>query len=328
MERAAESLAEARVRQVGEWKAGLTDALDRSVQELVQLAREQDALAGQARQQANADLRGMQSALQQRVQAAQERLADEGRRTTLVSPRSQAMMERARQRSAQASRESAEGRRGQAEQAMREAADALRHAAAQLTRDRERATGSQSATGMPELLQELQRLGQRQGGLNNQMQSLLQLAQQQAGAQGMDAATQETVRQLARSQREIARQLDGVADADPTGRVQELSRDARALAMALDQGAVDPATTARQERLLRRMLDAGRSLEQDQNDESARREARAARVTERHAPTGEAMGPPAERYRVPAWEELRGLSAEDRRLVIEYFRRLNAEGGR
>jgi hypothetical protein len=28
---------------------------------------------------------------------------------------------------------------------------------------------------------------------------------------------------------------------------------------------------------------------------------------------------------VPKWEELRGLSAEERRLVIEYFRRLNAE---
>jgi uncharacterized membrane protein YccC len=125
----------------------------------------------------------------------------------------------------------------------------------------------------------------------------------------------------------VAQQLDDVADADPTGRAQELAREARALAAALDQGAVDPATQARQERLFRRMLDAGRSLEQDQRDESQRRESRAARAGDRVTPTGDGRGAPATRYAVPTWEELRGLSAEDRRLVIEYFRRLNAAGG-
>lgn len=325
MERAAESMADARREQVGEWKAELTDALDRSVQEMVQLAREQDQLADQARQaQSPASLRPQQSALQQGVQAAQERLEEESRRTTLVSPRSQEMLERARQRSAQASREAAEGRRSGAEEAMRDAADALRQAAAQLTRDRERAGNAQSATGMPELLQQMQQLAQQQGGLNSQMQSLLSMMQRQAAAQGMDAATRDQARQLARAQREVARALDDVSDADPTGRAEELAREARALAQALDQGAVDPATKTRQEQLLRRMLDAGRSLEQDQRDESQRREARAARAVGRHTPSGEPDATPADRFRVPTWEELRGLSADDRRLVIEYFRRLNA----
>lgn len=328
LERAAESLADARGEQVAEWKAELTEALDRSVQELVQMAREQDALADQARTSENpAALRGAQSALQQGVQAAQQRLDDEGRRSTLLSPRSQELMQRAQQRSAQATRETAEGRRGQSEQAMREASDALRQAAAQLTRDRERAATARSATGMAELLQQMQQLAQQQGGLNSQLQSLLPMVQQQGARQGMDAATREQARQLARSQRAVAQQLDDVADADPTGRAQELAREARALAAALDQGAVDPATQARQERLFRRMLDAGRSLEQEQRDESQRREARAARLGDRVTPTGDGRGAPAARYTVPTWEELRGLSAEDRRLVIEYFRRLNAAGG-
>jgi hypothetical protein len=156
------------------------------------------------------------------------------------------------------------------------------------------------------------------------MQSLIPMAQQQGGAQGMDAAAREQARQLARAQRDVARQLDEVSDADPSGRAQELAREARALAQALDQGAVDPTTQARQQQLLRRMLDAGRSLEQDQRDERAKREARAARGTERFTPTGDGRGAPGERFAVPAWEELRGLSAEDRRIVIEYFRRLNA----
>jgi hypothetical protein len=327
MERAADALADARGRQVAQWKAELTDALDRSVQEMVQMAREQDALADRAREEQDAaSLRGAQSALQQGVQAAQDRLSDEGRRTTLVTPRSQELMQRAQQRSAQATREAAEGRRGQTEQAMREAADALRQAAAQLTRDRERAANAQSATGMPELLEQMQQLAQQQGGLNSQMQSLLPMAQQRGGAQGMDAAGREQARQLARAQRDVARQLDDISDADPTGRAQEMAREARALAQALDQGAVDPATQARQQQLLRRMLDAGRSLEQDQRDERAKREARAARGTERFTPTGDGRGAPGERFAVPTWEELRGLSAEDRRLVIEYFRRLNAGG--
>lgn len=325
MERAADALADARGRQVAQWKSELTDALDRSVQEMMQMAREQDALADRAKEERDAGgLRGAQSALQQGVQAAQERLSDEGRRTTLVTPRSQELMQRAQQRSAQATREAAEGRRGQTEQAMREAADALRQAAAQLTRDRERAANAQSATGMPELLQQMQQLAQQQGGLNSQMQSLIPMAQQQGGAQGMDAAAREQARQLARAQRDVARQLDEVSDADPSGRALELAREARALAQALDQGAVDPTTQARQQQLLRRMLDAGRSLEQDQRDERAKREARAARGTERFTPTGDGRGAPAERFAVPAWEELRGLSAEDRRIVIEYFRRLNA----
>ncbi len=325
MQQAAQDLSQARERQVGEWKAELTDALDRSVQEMMQLASSQDQLAQQARENnAAPDLRGQQSALQQGVQTAQQRLAEESRKSALVSQRSQELLQRAEQRAAAAAREAAAGRSGQTEQAMREAADALRQAAAQLTRDRERAASSNSATGVAEMLRQMQELARQQGGLNAQMQSIMP-SMQQAGQQGQAEAARAQARQMARSQREVARALDDISDADPTGRAQDLAREARALAAALDQGAVDPSTKTRQEQLLRRMLDAGRSLENDQRDESSRREARAARSVERLRPDGEASGAAAERYRVPTWDELRGLSPADRRMVIEYFRRLNAE---
>jgi Zn-dependent oligopeptidase len=178
---------------------------------------------------------------------------------------------------------------------------------------------------MPELLQRLQQLAQQQSGLNGQLQGLLPGSQSRPAGEGLDAAEREQARQLARAQRDVARQLEEAAGADPSGRAQELAREARAIAQALDQGAVDPAQAARQERLLRRMLDAGRSLEQDQQDESQRRESRTARTAERFAPGATVEGTAAQRFAVPTWEELRGLSAEDRRLVIEYFRRLNAE---
>ena len=327
MQQAAQSMEQARGGQVAEWKGELTGALDQSVQEMLQLAREQDQLAQQARQDPGApDLRGKQAALQQGVQTAQQRLEEEGKRSALVSPRTQQMMQQAQQRVEQATRESAQAQRGQSSQAMQEAANALRQAAAQLTRDRDRAASAQSASGIPELMQQLQQLAQQQGQLNGQMQSLFPNGQPRQGQESLDADGRAKARELARSQREVARALDEVADGDPTGRAQEMAREARMLAQALDQGAVDPATQARQERLFRRMLDAGRALEQDQRDESQRRESRAARGTARFTPPGgPARGKDAERFTVPTWEELRGLSAEERRLVIEYFRRLNAE---
>ncbi len=326
MQDAAESLQKAREGQVSEWKGELTDAIDKSVQEMLQLAREQDQLAQKAQQDPNdPNLRGQQSALQQGVQTAQQRLNQESRRSALVSPRTQQLMDQAQQRVSQAARESAQSQRGQSGQAMQEAADALRQAAAQLTRDRERANNAQSASGLPEMIEQMQQLAQQQGALNGQMQSLF-ASQQGNKQQGLDAAARTQAREMARSQRDVARALDEVADIDPTGRAAEMARDARQLAQALDQGVADAATQARQERLFRRMLDAGRSLEQEQKDESQRRESRAARgIGSFTPPGGPARGKEADRFAVPTWEELRGLSADERRLVIEYFRRLNAE---
>ena len=327
MQQAAQSMQRARQGQVSEWKGELTDAIDQSVQEMMQLASEQEQLAQQAQRDPNdPNLRAQQAALQQGMQTAQQRLSEEAKKSALVSPRSQQMMEQAQQRVQQATRESAQSQRGQSSQAMQEAANAMRQAAAQLTRDRERANSSQSASGLPELMQQMQELAQQQGALNGQMQSLFPGTQQRPSQEALDATNRGRARELARAQREVARSLDEVADADPTGRAQEMAREARQLAQALDQGVVDPATQARQERLFRRMLDAGRALEQEQKDESQRRESRAARGTARFTPPGgPARDKAADRYAVPAWEELRGLSAEERRLVIEYFRRLNAE---
>jgi hypothetical protein len=329
MQQAAEAMQQARSGQVAEWKGELTQAIDRSVQEMMQLAREQDQLANDARQNpADPSLRGRQSALQQGVQTAQQRLAQQARQSALVSPRTEQMVRQAQQQVSEATRDASQAQAGDSPQSMQEAADALRQAAAQLTRDRERATNAQSASGLPELMEQMQELARQQGQLNGQMQGLMPTGQPrgQSGQEGVDAEARARARELARSQREVARALDEVADADPTGRAQEMAREARLLAQTLDQGVVDQAMQARQERLFRRMLDAGRALEQEQHDETQRRESRAARGTARFTPPGgPARGAGADRYPVPTWEELRGLSAEERRLVIDYFRALNAE---
>ncbi|HZB27919.1 MAG TPA: hypothetical protein VE282_05090, partial [Gemmatimonadales bacterium] len=77
------------------------------------------------------------------------------------------------------------------------------------------------------------------------------------------------------------------------------------------------------ERLFRRMLDAGRTLQGREEDEQKERQS----VT---ATEDRVRLPPALRarlrgedgIRVPTWEELQQLSPEERRLVVDYFRRV------
>ena len=108
-------------------------------------------------------------------------------------------------------------------------------------------------------------------------------------------------------------------------RARQMAEEARRIAAALESGRIDEATLARQERLFRRMLDAGKSLEKEEREDTDRREARSAEGGDPFAPgAAEASGASATRFREPTWEELRGLTPEERSAVIEYFRRINA----
>jgi hypothetical protein len=81
----------------------------------------------------------------------------------------------------------------------------------------------------------------------------------------------------------------------------------------------------RQERLFRRMLDAGRTLQGTEEDERKERQSTTATADSVRLPpalrarlTGDDG-----RLRVPSWDELQRLSPEERRLVVDYFRRLS-----
>lgn len=325
MDRAAGAFGAARQQQVDAWKQDLTGALDQSIQETLQLAREQDALRERAqRGEQGGDLRGEQGSLQQGTQQAADRVSEQARQSALVSPRSQQAMAEARQQVQQAGEQLRGGAGGQqVAQSMGDAADALRRAAAAMARDRERAASASSASGLPELMEQMQQLAQQQGALNGSAASLLS----QGGLGTMAAAErQEALQALADRQRTLARGLQDAADQDRSGRTEPLAREAEQLARGLAAGTLDPATVARQQQLFRRLLDAGRALQQDDRDPGNEREARTG--TGRGAPpaSGSMRGAGAQAVREPTYEELRGLSVEERRIVLEYFRRLN--GGR
>jgi hypothetical protein len=207
----------------------------------------------------------------------------------------------------------------QTQNAMKDAAEALNQALSSLVRDREKVNGAQSASGFSEMMDQLKKLAQQQGALNGQMQGLNMLP---GGAQG-DAAKQQS-RVLARQQRDVAKTLSDVSDADQTGRTDALAKEAQMLAQQIERNGIDPNVAARQQQLYRRLLDAGRFLEQDERDDQGPREAKtAAGTANRGAVDGPRSGKAANKYAPPTWNDLRGLGPEERRLVIEYFRRLN-----
>ncbi len=332
MQSTADQLAAARSEQIQEWKQGLTAELDRSISELQQMAREQRALEQRARQDGGEqDLRAPQAALQQGVQQTGQRLQEEARKTSLLSQRSQQAVSQAQKQVQQATQQTSQaaGQQGgaraaqnkQAADAMAGAAQSLDQAAALLTLDRSRANSAQSASGMAEMLAELQKLAGQQGSLNSSAAGLMP-----GQGQRPSPAAQAQARELARQQREIARRLESLGDPDGSGTADAMADEARRLAQAMESGPLDPNTVNRQERLFRRMLDAGRTLEKDEIDETGKRRGETARSTDRFMPpAGSVTGRAAQRYAVPTWDELRQLSPDERRIVIEYFRRLNAE---
>ncbi|MDE3054790.1 MAG: hypothetical protein KGJ70_12945, partial [Gemmatimonadota bacterium] len=326
MQRAAQAMQQARDQQVAEWKDELTAEIDRAVQELLQMSRQESRLERGARSGAAPPvrLRGDQSALQQGAEQTQRALQQQARKTTLLSGRSQRAVADAVDKVAQATKSAADPRNAaRTPAAMGDAADALNQAAAALARDRQRANAASSASGFAEMLRQLQEAARTQGGINAQTQSLLPLPGQQLAP---DA--QATARMLANQERRLAEQLDDLSDAQAGGdRAAQLAREARAVAEALQGGRTDAATVARQEQLLRHMLDAGRSLAQDERQDAGKREAEAAVHPRLFTPEGTA-GPGAAgvKYRAPTWDELRGLSADQRRAILEYFRRINGGG--
>ena len=343
MDRAAQQLGDARQAQIQEWKSALTQELDRSIQETQQLARQENDLAQRTQQGVDRrEVQSEQSAVQQGAQRTGERLQRASRQTALVSGTTQRALGQARSQVENATRQaeqempsgSSAGQQAgamsggqspgsqQTAAAMRTAADALNQAAAALMRDRERAGSASSASGLAEMLAEMQQLAKAQGSLNAQAQGL----SLNPGGSTPGGTPSATARAVAEGQRRLAESLDRIGDNDMTGRAQGLASEAHQLADALARSGIDQQTLVRQQRLYHRLLDAGLTLENDERDSTGKRVAQSATGREQFTPPSAPVdGRAAQRFREPAWSELRGLSADERQLVLEYFRRLNAQ---
>jgi len=139
-------------------------------------------------------------------------------------------------------------------------------------------------------------------------------------------AVLEQLRALATRQRALAEQLERLQAEGASAAAGPLAEEARELARQFEAGRLDRQTIERQSRLYRRLLDAGRSLTGPEPDEQQERVSRPAIGDSVHlpgvlAPGATGAGP---RLRYPTWEGLAPLTPEQRRLVLEYFRLINA----
>ncbi len=318
MQSAQEEVQQQREGQQEEWREEVVAQLDRALLETARLAEKQLAVTEQFRRSGSgADARNTQGALEEGVQKLFEQVAAATGKNALVSPQILAALAEARQQMQRAREAAASASSNFREPADRagDAVDALNVAAYGLLRSRDDVSGSGSGSGFAEAMERMTKLANQQGQLSQDANGLLPMM----GGSGV----QQQLQALAARQRAMAQELErmraqGQADAKPLG------DEAGDIARALERGRLDREMIARQERLFRRMLDAGRTLNGREEDERKERESETAKPGEIRLPAtlrAQLLGRDGE-IRLPTWEQLRRLSPEERRLVTEYFRRL------
>jgi hypothetical protein len=204
-----------------------------------------------------------------------------------------------------------------------EAVDALNAAAYTLLRSRGAVEGAASGSGLQEAMEMMAQMAQQQGQLGQQGAGLLP-------QMGQGGQLQEQLRSLGARQRALAERLERMRAGGQIPGAADLAQEAKELARTLEAGRLDRQTVERQERLFRRMLDAGRTLQGEEKDEKQERQSTAARDDSVHLPPAlrSRLAGEDALLRMPSWDELQQLSPEERRQVVEYFRRLQEGEGR
>ena len=322
-----EALRARRDSLAGAWRQETLGALDRALSETAALAdREQQVAEALRRGEGGPATRSRQASIEEGTTAVERQIREAAGKHALVSPQLEGALGFAERQMAAAREQLEQGdpNTGEAAALAEQAVDALNATALALARSRSQVAGAQSGSGFAEAVEQLARMARDQQGLNGQARGLLPMM----GPSGQ--AVLEQLRAIAARQRALAQQLERLQAEGGSNAAGALAQEARELARQLDAGRLDQQTIQRQERLYRRLLDAGRTLSGSEPDESKERTSRPATGDSVHLPALLKPGATgaAPRLRYPTWEELSGLTPEQRRLVLEYFRRLNAPESR
>lgn len=316
MEQVARETGAERERQQDAWREEVMRALDRALAETARLSAQQLDVAESFRSSRPvATARRDQAAVEESVEKLLEQIRAVSGRNALVSPQIAVALAVAR-RNMGAARDAVSSGSPNAREAAQqagEAVDALNVAAYAMARARQDVGAASSGSGLAEAMERMTRLAQQQGQLSQQANGMLPLPGQ------VVAAAQ--LQRLALEQRRLAEAMERMRAEGQVPGARDLAEESRELARRLDAGRLDRETVERQQRLFRRMLDAGRTLQGEETDERKERQSTAATDDAGRLPPAlrRRLGEP---LRLPSWEELRALSQEERRLVTEYFRRL------
>jgi hypothetical protein len=317
-----QSLRARRDSVAGQWRQEALDALDRAMAETADLAERQRRVTKELESGGSPSAaRAEQAEIEEGTAAVERQIRDAAGRHALVSPGLQSALGFAQRqmRAAREQLEQAQPNSDGASQLAGEALDALNVTAHALAQSRADVAGARSGSGFQEAVERLAQLAGQQQGLNRDAMGLMPMAGN--GPEGM----LQQLRALAARQRALAEQLERLQASGGSGAAGPLAQEARELARQLDAGRLDRQTIDRQQRLYRRLLDAGRTLTGPEPDQDKERTSRSAQGDSVHLPgllaPGVTAGP---RVRYPTWRELQALTPEQRRLVLEYFRILNA----
>jgi len=302
-----------------QWRSEVSGQLDAALQEMSRLTTSQlDVAEGYRRGESAGSLRQREGAVAEGTQRVLDQLRDASGKNALVSPQlglnlamAQDQMQRALDALGAATPNFREG--GDRAEA---AVDALNAVSQQLLRSRSDVAGAGSGSGMQEAMERMQQLAQQQQGVSQGAQSLLPMPGQGQGSAQMQG--------LAAQQRAIAEQLERLRAGGQSPGAGQLAEEARDLARRLEAGRLDRSTVERQDRLFHRMLDAGRTLQGEQEDQQKERQSTGASGDSVHLPPAlrARLADSEGRLRMPSWEELQRFAPEERRLVVDYFRRL------
>ena len=325
MDNAARQLEEAARSLSTDWKQEAVEALDYASRQALDLAREQAELAERVHSGSiGREMAGRQDAVARGLDQVLEALSSASRKSALVDRNVGPTAARARNRMQTLGREMSDGLATPeaASAESRDLAEELNELAGRLRASRKAMEGAESGTGMEEALERLSRLSEAQAGLNRDAGGLMMLS-------GTGSPIPADVEAIAARQQRIAEQLRDLSEQygaeSLPARPEALASEADEISQTLRESGIDRETLQRQERLFRRLLDAGRTLERD--PDPSRRESRTAVAGEaakpQEPPGGAIAGP---RYPYPDEAALRSVSPVIRRLILDYFDRLNRSG--
>ncbi|MCY3598858.1 MAG: hypothetical protein OXN85_02635 [Gemmatimonadetes bacterium] len=322
LEQAAGALGSAQREMSGEQGEAAVESLARARGEALALAEEEGRLSEATRGENAADpavWRARQGAVRQGLENLVERLSEAGNEAAMLDQRTGAAAGEAAERMDQLlDRLAGDGARrlpSRAEvEGIQESLNSLaRHLLA--SEEAARAAGEQSAG--QDAADQMNQLAQQQQAVTQETSSLLMPGPRPSGEERRRE-------EVARRQEEVAEELGELEDpeGDLLGRPEEMAEEAAELARELELEGPTQETLERQRQLFRRMLDAGRSLEDEDLDPNERESREAT------APPG--IPPPIDpallrgrRYPAPSEALLRELPLFYRPLIFEYFDRLN-----
>ncbi|MBI4502531.1 MAG: hypothetical protein HY700_15400 [Gemmatimonadetes bacterium] len=320
----AQQLRKSRDDMRASWKAEVMGKMDNALAETAELARREQELAERMqRGDAGSDVRGEQAALKEGMDRVVERLQQAAGKNALVSPELSTALGQARMKMKEAMEQlqQANPDTKNAATLAGQAVTGLTSVAYSLLTAREDVKGSGSGSGFSEAVERLANMAGTQSALAGQSGQLLPLT-----VQGQNGNTTQQVKKVGARQRQLAEELERLeAQGEAPNSVGEMTEEAKQLARELEAGRLNRRTVERQERLFRRLLDAGRTLTGEEEDDKKERKSETAKdgnvlVPPALKPGAAGAGP---RFPYPTWEDLRQLSPEERRLILDYFRRLN-----